>query len=111
MDYKKVFEKFEGQTGFIRESVPASIDDPQKAALNLKGNHLFNSGEVETARRIFMTTGYSDGLSRIGNHYKSESRIIDALRMYWLAHDRRNSDPIITQLAELVRALAQEEGE
>jgi len=111
---KKVNEKNAGQEGFIRETIPpppASMAGPQKAALNRKGNLLLNSGEVETARRIFITTGYSDGLSRIGNYYKSQSRMIDALRMYWMAHDRAQADPVIERLAELVRIFLQEERE
>jgi hypothetical protein len=111
MNYKKEFEEFEGQSGFIRETLPMSMDGPQKAALNRKGNLLLNSGEVETARKIFMTTGYSDGLSRIGNYYKSQSRMIDALRMYWMAHDRAHAEPVLEQLAELIRNLLREEEE
>jgi hypothetical protein len=108
---KKVFEKFEDNRGFIRETVPSSMDGAQKAALNRKGNVLLNSGDVETAKKIFLTTGYSDGLSRIGDYYKSQSRMIDALRMYWIAPDHTKSNPIIIQLSELIRNMLQDEGE
>ena len=111
MEYKKHFEKFESDKGFIKVTLPASVDGSRKAALNRKGNILFNSGDVETARRIFLTTGYSDGLSRIGDHYKSQSRMIDALRMYWIAPDHTKSEPLIMQLSELIRNLLNEEGE
>ena len=111
MNSKKVFEKFEEHRGFIKETVPSSMDGQQKAALNRKGNFLFNSGDIETARRIFLTTGYSDGLSRIGDYYKSQSRPIDALRMYWIAPDKTKSGPIIIQLSELIRNILLEEGE
>ena len=111
MNNKKEFEKFESHRGFIKETIPASIDGGKKAALNRKGNILYNSGDIETARRIFLTTGYSDGLSRIGDYYKSQSRMIDALRMYWIAPDRTKSGPIIMQLSELIRNLLQQTGE
>ncbi|MCL2879730.1 MAG: hypothetical protein FWF29_05740 [Treponema sp.] len=108
MKIKNVFERFENDKGFLRETIPSPIDGPQKAALNRKGNFLLNTGDVETARRIFTTTRYSDGLSRVGDYYKSSSRMLDALRMYWIAPDRTKSEPIITQLAELIRKLIQE---
>jgi hypothetical protein len=109
VDHKKIFEKFEEENLFIKTTVPSSMDAAQKAVVNRKGNLLFNRGEVETARRIFMTTGYSDGLSRIGDYYKSQSRPIDALRMYWIAPDRTKSDPVIEQLSDLLRQFMQEE--
>ena len=103
MDYKKIFDKFEDQNVFIKTTVPPGVDSSQKAALNRKGNMLFNSGDIEGARRIFMTTGYSDGLSRVGDYYKSQNRLIEALQMYWIAPDRTKYEPIITQLAVLVQ--------
>ncbi|MDR1859002.1 MAG: hypothetical protein LBQ69_05980 [Treponema sp.] len=105
MDYKKIFEKFEGNSGFIKTTVPAAIDSTQKAALNRRGNVLFNSGDIEGARRIFQATRYSDGLSRVGDYYKSQNRLIDALQMYWIAPDRTKSEPVIMQLAELMQQL------
>ena len=105
MDYKKLFEKFEDNNMFIKTSIPSSIDSSRKTVLNRRGNVLFNSGDIEGARRIFMTTGYSDGLSRVGDYYKSQSRPIEALRMYWIAPDRTKSEQIIMNLAGVVRDL------
>ena len=109
MDHKKVFEKFEEASGFIKTTVPPSVKGAQKAALNRKGNVLFNSGDVEGARRIFMTTGYSDGLSRVGDYYKSHDRPIDALQMYWIAPDRTKYEPMIMQLADIMKNIMNEE--
>ena len=109
MDYKKIFDKFEDQNVFIKTTVPPAVDSSQKAALNRKGNILFNSGDIEGARRIFMTTGYSDGLSRVGDYYKSQNRLIEALRMYWIAPDRTKYEPIIMQLAGLVQNIIHDE--
>jgi hypothetical protein len=111
MDYKKVFERFDEKNVFIKTSVPSSIDSSLKTTLNRKGNVLFNSGDIEAARRIFMTTGYSDGLSRVGDYYKSQNRLIEALRMYRLAPDQTKSEPLIAKLADVIRNLIQgEEG-
>jgi hypothetical protein len=107
MDYKKTFEKFEDENIFIKTTAP--VEGARKAALNRKGNALYNSGDIESARRIFLTTGYSDGISRIGDYYKSQNRPIEALRMYWLAPDRTKSEPIIMQLAGILQSLIHEE--
>jgi len=109
MDYKKSFEKFDKQNIFIRETVNKDVKGSQKAELNRKGNQLFNSGNIEAAKRIFMTTGYSDGLSRVGDYYKSQNRPLEALRMYWLAPDRTKTQPLIEQLAVLLQGLIAED--
>jgi hypothetical protein len=103
MDYKKIFDKFEDENVFIKTTAESPVDRSQKAALNRKGNMLFNSGDIEGARKIFMTTGYSDGISRIGDYYKSQNRLIEALRMYWIAPDRIKAEPLIMQLAAVMQ--------
>ncbi|AEF83684.1 conserved hypothetical protein [Treponema primitia ZAS-2] len=109
MDYKKVFGRFEGQNGFIKTIARPSMDGSQKAALNRKGNVLYNSGDIEGARRIFLTTGYSDGLSRVGDYYKSQGRDLDALRMYWMAPDKHKAEPIVQRLSVVIQQLIHEE--
>jgi hypothetical protein len=111
MDYKKIFERFEGKNIFVKTTVPSSVEGSDKAALNRKGNMLFNSGDIEGARRIFMTTGYSDGLSRVGDYYKSQNRLIEALRMYRIAPDRNKAEPLIEQLAGIIKVLIEDNGE
>ena len=109
MDFKKVFKDFERENVFIKETKPSSLDGAKKAALNRKGNLLFNSGDIETARRIFLTTGYTDGLCRIGDYYKSQSRLLDALKMYWIAPDHTKAEPIIIQLSGVLRNILNNE--
>jgi hypothetical protein len=110
MDYKKVFEQFKDQSAFIKTTVKPAIDGAGKAALNRRGNDLFNSGDIEGARRIFITTGYSDGLARVGDRYRAAGRELDALRMYWLAPDRVKAEPIIGHLSVIIKNLLREEG-
>jgi len=109
MDLKKVFDKFGDESVFVKTTVPPNISSAQKVALNRRGNVLFNSGDVEGARRIFEVTGYSDGLSRVGDHYKAQNRFIDALRMYWMAPDRVKCEPLFEKMADIVRNLIREE--
>ncbi|MCL2720084.1 MAG: hypothetical protein FWD47_01920 [Treponema sp.] len=105
MDNKKIFEKFDDKNAFIKVTAPATVEGSQKAALNRKGNQMFNDGNIEGARRIFMTTGYSDGLSRVGDYYKENNRLIEALRMYWTAPDRKKSQPLIDKLAIVLQSM------
>lgn len=108
-DYKRIFEKVQGQNTFIKTTARPTIDGTQKAALNRKGNILYNSGDMEGARRIFLTTGYSDGLVRIGDYYNSKGRSLDALKMYWIAPDKHKAESIILQLSVVIQNLIHDE--
>jgi len=106
MDYKRAFDNKEGEGVFLKSTVPGpALDSADKVALNRKGNKLFNSGDIESARRIYLTTGYSDGLIRVGDYYRSQGRIMDALRMYWIAPDKNKAESIITQLSVIIQSL------
>jgi hypothetical protein len=96
--------------GFVKETVKpgVSIDSSQRALLNRKGNMLFNEGNAEGARRIFLTTGYSDGLSRIGDHYRKQGRVIDALQMYRIAPNKRKADELTMKIALLIKSMLTE---
>ena len=111
MDIKKTFEKFDDKNAFIKVTTPAPVESSQKAALNRKGNQIFNEGDIEGARRVFMTTGYSDGLARVGDFYKSKDRFLEALKMYWIAPDRKKSGPLSEQLAGIMKNLLHEDDE
>ena len=90
--------------GFLKSAAqPTLISGQQRAVLIRKGNELFNKGEVEAARRVFLTTGYTDGLVRVGDHYMQRSRPLEAFRMYWLAPERSKSDRMIEKMAAVVR--------
>jgi len=111
MDIKKTFEKFDNENSFIKVTASKPIEGSTKAALNRKGNQLYNNGDIEGARRIFMTTRYSDGISRVGDYYKSKNRSLDALRMYWTAPDRSKSEIMIEQLAKIIQSFIHEDQE
>jgi len=109
MDNKKILEKFDKHNAFVRVTTKTPVDSTQKAALNRKGNILFNEGDIEAARRIFMTTGYSDGLSRVGDYYKLKERPLEALRMYYIAPDKNKSQPLIEKLAVILQAMIKDD--
>lgn len=81
------------------------LSDQQKVALNRRANALLNEGKIEMAKRIFITTGYSDGLTRIGDNYNKENKYLDALKMYLLAHNKRKSKPIIEKISQTVSVM------
>jgi hypothetical protein len=100
------FNRFEG-TGFLKSTdFPVqTLSAEQKAALNRKGNAFFNQGDIETARRIFITTGYSDGLSRVGDYYADQGQELEAFKLYWLAHNKRKSESILEKMAALIASM------
>lgn len=87
----------------VTDSADISLSSEQKALLNRRGNQLFNEGFINEAQRIFITTGYSDGLTRVGDYYAAQNKTLEALRLYCLAKNKRKSEPIIDSLVRLVK--------
>ena len=96
-----------GNEHFIKvtENALTPLSSEQKVVLNRRGNQLFNEGFINEAQRIFITTGYSDGLTRVGDYYAAKNNTLEALRMYCLAKNKRKSEPIIDSLVRLIRVL------
>lgn len=109
-DLKILLDEKVACEGFIKttENPTKTLTSEQKAILNRKGNMLFNSGDINTARRIFLATGYSDGLKRIGDNFKERGDDLSALKYYWLAHNKKMSAPIIEKLAQFISAILNE---
>lgn len=98
--------------GFLKvgRKASTSLSGPQKAALIRKGNELFNAGHVEQAKRIFLTTGYADGITRLGDYYYQKRDLYEALRMYWLAPAPEKKDKIVEMMASTVHQWLNEDG-
>jgi len=108
---KKVFERFPDDGLIKTADLPTpGVGADKKAHLNRRGNELFNQGDIEAARRIFQTTGYSDGLIRIGDRYLSDRKPVDALKMYWLAKDEKRKEGLVGIAALVIQNLIKEEG-
>lgn len=93
--------------GFIKvtDNPVGGLSSEQKVILNRKANIMFNNGNVEDARRIFITTGYSDGLTRVGDYYMNKNQSLKALKAYYLAHNKRDAEPIYEDIAKLISTL------
>lgn len=93
--------------GFIKttEHPLKTLTAEQKAKLNRRGNELYNKNDINAAERIFITTGYSDGLSRIGDYYANKNEKLKALKFYHLAHNDYKEGVLLDQLAGIVRML------
>ncbi|MFW6214446.1 MAG: hypothetical protein ACOC45_00740 [Alkalispirochaetaceae bacterium] len=89
--------------GFLKVSGAPALDGSQRSALIRKGNELYNKGELHAAKRVFITTRYSDGLIRLGDHYQKQKQPLEAFRMYWLAGETRRKGEMVEQMAGVVR--------
>ena len=110
-DLKKQIDSKQSDFKFIKTGdLPAKgLSDAQRVALVRKANALFNDGDLAMAERIFIATGYSDGLTRIGDKYAQKNEYMDALKMYLLAHNKRKSEPIVEKIAQTVSLLLSQE--
>lgn len=93
--------------GFIKvtDQPVLTLNSEQKVILNRKGNIFFNQGNIEDARRIFITTGYSDGLTRVADYYCSKNQELKALKLYILAHNSRKTQPIYDKIAKTMSSM------
>ena len=106
-EFKKVVRSHEIPNGFIKvtDKPIGALSSEQKAVLNRKGNMLFNQGKIDEACRIFVTTGYSDGLTRVGDVYSQKNESLTALKFYLLANNARKSEPIFEKLSKIVSVM------
>lgn len=106
-DLKKQIDSKQESDGFIKvtDQPVDSLSAQQRVVLNRKANALFNEGKIEMAERIFITTGYSDGLTRVGDVYAQKNDYLKALKLYLLAHNKRKSEPLIEKLSSVVSAM------
>ena len=101
----------EGFIKITRDGEGKALSRQQKSALIRKGNELYNQGKYELAKRIFITTGYSDGLLRLGDFYYKKQQILEAFRMYCLAPSKSKVEYMIESMAYVVKNWLSEEQE
>lgn len=106
-NFEETLKNKQSQDGFIKvtDNPVKGLTSEQKVILNRKANIMFNNGNIEDARRIFITTGYSDGLTRVGNYYMNKNESLKALKVYFLAHNKRNTESIYENIASVISVL------
>jgi hypothetical protein len=92
-------------SGFLKVTTEKSapLTREKRAALIRKGNELFNKGDFSLAERIFITTKYSDGLIRVGDHYVKSGQPLEALRAYWIAPAPDKSAALVEKIAQVMK--------
>ncbi len=110
-DHFDLLKKHPSAGGFIKsaETPIDTLSSEQKVQLNRRGNILFNEGDIQGAMRLFLTTGYSDGLNRIADKYSKDGDDLSALKLYTLSHNRKKAEMIIEKIASVVSQLLNEE--
>ena len=98
IDSKNIEKKFVKVTNYEKKD----LNSTDRVALNRKGNQFFNEGKIDVAKRIFITTGYSDGLTRVGDHYYKNNNFLDALKMYSIAPAPEKKDELIKKISNVV---------
>ena len=88
----------------------AKLGESERVALIRKGNELFNLKKFDLARKIFLTTGYADGLIRLGDLYLKQSKPLEAFRMYLLAPDRKKVEAMLEKSVAVLRHWLSEDG-
>lgn len=79
------------------------VGKEERVQLIRKGNELLNKGNVEDARRIFLTVDYKDGLVRIGDVYFKENRFMEALKLYYLSGNRKKIETMTLHMAGIIK--------
>lgn len=85
-----------------------SLLPQQRVALNRKANLLFNEGDVEQAKRIYLCTGYTQGLIQVGDYYVDHSRPLDALKLYKVAPAPEKVEFWVEKMALVIRDIIKE---
>ncbi|OJF77678.1 MAG: hypothetical protein BKP49_01495 [Treponema sp. CETP13] len=110
-ELKNAFIQQHSDSVFIKKTDRplTSLSSSQKALLNRKGNEYFNEGKFTEAQKLFITTGYSDGLIRCGDRYLKNGNDLDALKLYWLAHNKHKIESVIQKIAHILSIWTEEE--
>ena len=65
-------------------------------------------GKIQEAARIFITTGYSDGLTRVGDLLSKKNQSLKALKFYILAKNKKKCEAIYEKIAKVISILEKE---
>ncbi|MEI8095485.1 MAG: hypothetical protein WCG80_14845 [Spirochaetales bacterium] len=93
------------QQGFLKTTRPNLPPLPSEIKVQLirKGNDLFSRGEFEQAKKIFVSTLYTDGMVRLGDYYQKQKDYLSAFQMYKLAPAPPQAEAMVVKLTTVLR--------
>ena len=110
MAHKDEKRKTPDEGFFFRSTQPhPDLTGSDRAALIRKGNEFFNNGNSSAAKRVYLTTGYGDGLIRMGDHHYKKKEFLEAFRMYWLGKEKNKCNDLIEKMVLVIREWLSEE--
>ncbi len=91
--------------GFLKVTRPPApeMSSEQKVQLIRKANELFGRGELEQAKKIFVSTRYSDGMIRLGDLYARQKDYLSAFQMYKMAPAPDRAEAMILNLTAVLK--------
>jgi hypothetical protein len=91
--------------GFLKVTRPPALEisSEQKVQLIRKANELFSRGELEQAKKIFVSTRYSDGMIRLGDLYARQKDYLSAFQMYKMAPAPDRAETMILNLTAVLK--------
>jgi hypothetical protein len=104
MKYNKILNEIPRE-GFLKvtDVRNESLTDHQRVVLMRRGNVFFKKGDIEQAKRIFLTIGYTDGLIRIGDYYYAENRPFEAFKMFKIAPAPDRVNNMIEKMTHIIQ--------
>ncbi len=64
-----------------------NTDSKTRVQLIRKGNEFFSSGDIESAKKIFLAVDYKDGIVRLGDYYFERKDMEKACEMYFISEN------------------------
>lgn len=84
-------------------------ETPKRIAMIRKGNEYFNAGQVEPAKKLFMSANYTDGIIRVADYYYERKQPVVALLLYRKAGCLDKVEEIYESIAGVIRSLLNED--
>lgn len=81
------------------------IEPSTRAMLIRKGNEFFSQGNIEAAKRIYITCDYKDGLVRLGDYYFGKGDVYQSCQMYFISGNESKIKLFSQKCADMVRSV------
>src|SRR4030042_4283018 len=85
------------------------VDPIIRAKLIRKGNEFFQSGDINSAEKIFITVDYKDGLVRLGDHYLKVKNIYKSAEMYFMSENKSKINTFCKKCALIIEKFLTED--